>query len=149
MFLLYSFLFFIFRTSAEFLLRRAGYLCPRPPQLCDTSLLCQTRIGRSSLNSDSLNFNTRDQAGATVPTGPQWVLGHSGHCTPPQATAGWGTGGLGYRSTAQLPYSSHLHPPRPPALAGAGLGLGSQLQTRLKGERWVSGGAGGRREERG
>jgi hypothetical protein len=129
MFLLYSFLFFIFRTSAEFLLRRAGYLCPRTPQLCDTSLLCQTRIGRGSLDSDSLNFNTRDQAGATVPTGPLYplgpqgyggtgVLGHRNHwgtvgtggtvargplgaLYPPQGYSGLGHRWAGYRSTAQ------------------------------------------------
>jgi len=86
---------------------------------------------------------------ATVPTGPLWVLGHRGHCTPSSglqqagAQAGWATAvKLSYRTATACT-------PLPPCAELGWAGPGSPLQTRLKGERWVSGAAGGRREERG
>jgi len=64
-----------------------------------------------------------------VRAGTLYPRGHCGYCTPGttgtlgalhpfQAMAGWGTGRLGYPSTAQLPYSYRLHPPTPLRWAG-------------------------------
>ena len=94
--------------------------------------------------------------GETGTTGPPWVLGHGGYggtvgtVPPPQGYSKLRHRQAGlpqYRSaTAQL-LPAH---PSPPALGWGwtGLGSGSHYKHDLKGERWVSRGAGGRRKGR-
>ena len=144
-FICYLFLFIFWRARLSPSRGRAGrhgtadLTLSRPP---DPTV----QVGQGCADPDPLDPWFPGPGRDTVPPGP---LGYSEHCTPPQATAGWGTGRLGYPSTAQLPYSYRLHPPTPLRWLGTGLGPGPHYKHDLKGERWVSGGAGGRREERG
>jgi hypothetical protein len=88
---------------------------------------------------------------ATVGTGPPWDGDHSGYggtggtvapsgLQQAEAQAGWATPG-----TAQPPPAT---PHTTPRWTEDGAGPGSPYKHDLKGERWVSGGAGGRRKER-
>jgi len=81
---------------------------------------------------------------ATVGTGPQWALYPSSGLQRTGAQAGWAT-------PVQLSHRTATACTPLPPCAGLGTGLdpGSPYKHDLKGERWVSGGAGGRREERG
>ena len=165
-FLFYLVLFFLFRFCYFYQLSIFIYFLANPPEpqqgragYHGTADLTQTwppdltdPVGLGCVNP-ALDPWFPGPGRDTVPPGPLWVLYPRDHWDTGGTASLSGYGRLGYRQAGLPQYSSATvqlppAPPYPPAL-GWGLGLGSQLQTRLKGERWVSGGAGGRREERG
>ena len=80
--------------------------------------------------------------GPLYPLGPQWAL------YPPSGYSGLGLRQAGLPS---VPLSYRLHPPCPHTLDWGLHGTGTRATYKhdFNGERWVSGGAEGRREERG